>query len=108
MNLPHTGTEALPANASIIEVRLQDLNKLFDLMDPSPLDKQDLHPSVAEHVVDSAREFPARAPLALLLHVDQSAPQGPSDQAVSDATRAFFARRSVQAQRKRDCTCDVA
>ena len=100
MNSLPTSAEAIPADASIIKVRLQDLNRLFDLMDPAPLYKQDLHPNVAEHIVESAREFPARARLALVLHVDQAAPQAPTDQAVSDATRAYFAHRSTQAQRK--------
>ena len=100
MNSHRTSAEAIPANASVVHVRLQDLDKLFDLMDPSPLNEQDLHPSVAEHIVESAREFPARAPLALILHVDQAAPEARSDQAVSDAIRTYFGRRSTQAQRQ--------
>lgn len=100
MSLPNTSAEAIPANSSILKVRLQDVSKLFDLMDPSPLYKQDLNPTVAEHIVESARELPARVPLALLLHVDQLPLQARNDQAVSDATRAYFAQRATQAQRK--------
>ncbi len=100
MNSQRTSIEAIPANSSIIKVRLQELNKLFDLMDPAPPYKQDLHPNVAEHIVESARELPAKALLALVLHVDQAAPLARSDHAVSDATRAYFAHRSTQVQRK--------
>lgn len=100
MDLQNKSTDAIPGNSSIIKVRLQDLDKLFDLMDPSPLYKQDLHPNVAEHIVESARELPAQARLALLLHVDQVPPQARSDQAVGDAIRGYFSHRSTQAQRK--------
>lgn len=100
MNHKNTNAEVIPSDFSIINVRLQDLNKLFDLMDPSPLHKQDLHPNVEEHIVESAEEYPARSQLALILHVDQTAPDVRNDQAVSDATRAYFAHRSTQAQRK--------
>lgn len=100
MNPQSISAEAISVDSSIIKVRLQDLNKLFDLMDPSPPYKQDLHPSVVEHIVESARELPARARLVLVLHVGQVAPQARSDQAVSDAIRAYFAHRSTYAQRK--------
>lgn len=100
MNSQKISEEVIPANVSTIHVRIQDLNKLFDLMDPSPLHEQDLHPSVAEHIVESAKEFSAWSPLALVLHVDQAAPEGRSDRVLSDAIRGYFARRSIQAQRK--------
>ena len=100
MSSPNTSAPAAPADIHTIQVRLQDLNKLFDLMDPSPLYAQDLHPTVVEHIVESARELPARAPLALVLHVDQAAPEHRSDQAVSDAVRAYFAHRLTQTRRQ--------
>ena len=100
MQPSHSRPESIPPDASIIKVRMQDLNKLFDLMDPSPLYKQDLHPNVAERIVDRAKELPTQAPLALVFHVDQAAPADRNDQAVSDATRAYFSHRSQQAQRK--------
>lgn len=100
MNPPNISAEAIPADSSIIKIRLQDLNKLFDLMDPSPLYKQGLNPNVVEHIVESAKELPARTQVALLLHVNQAAPKARSDQAVSNATRAYFEHRSNQAQRR--------
>lgn len=92
--------DELPAQSRIITVHLQDVSRLFDAMDPSPLRSKDLHASVVEHIVESAREFPARAPLALLIHVDQASPQALDDQAVCDAVRAYFCHLSSQARRR--------
>lgn len=96
---PIRGDE-IPGNCQVVEVQLQELNKLFDLMDPSPLVHKALHPNVVEHIVESARELPRRAPLALILHVDHPATDLQHEQAVCQATRAYFLDRAVQARRQ--------
>lgn len=77
-----------------IEVRVAELRRLFDAMDPSPFRERDLDPKAAEYIVDSARELPRNASLALLVHLDRSA--GSPDEAVllGDAIRRFFRSRS--------------
>lgn len=90
--------EDIPANHKIVEIHLQDLNKLFDAMDPSPLRTKSLHPNVVDHIMESAREFSFRAPLALVLHVDQAAPGVQDDRIVCEAIRDYFTHRSLQAR----------
>ncbi len=93
--------DAIPAPCQTIEVHLEDLNKLFDTMDPSPLRSKDLHPSVVEHIVDSAREQPSRwKPLALILHVDGPAAHAQDEQTICEATRAYFSHQALQARRR--------
>lgn len=93
--------DAIPAGCQTIEVHLQDLNKLFDAMDPSPLRSKDLHSSVVEHIVDSARAQPSRwKPLALILHVDHPAVQTQAEQAICNATRDYFSRQAVHARHR--------
>lgn len=92
--------DEIPANCTAIEVRLQELNKLFDAMDPSPLSNKDLHPSVVEHIVESARELPFRAPLALILYVDKSESSTHNEQAVGEAIRTYFTHLSKQARHR--------
>ncbi|MHA3903801.1 hypothetical protein ACTPOE_09620 [Castellaniella sp. WN] len=92
--------DVIPESHGVIEMHLDDLNKLFDTMDPSPLCEKNLHPNVADRIVDSAKEFPARAPLALILHVDQSDSTGQEDHVVGNATRAYFTHLSKQSKRK--------
>lgn len=100
MNPPSIHGDEIPANYHCIEVHLQDLNKLFDAMDPSPLRCKDLHPNVVEHIVDSARDLPSRTPLALILHVDQAASNLRDEALMCEATRAYFSNRSSQARHR--------
>ena len=90
----------MAANCKVIEVQLQDLSKLFDTMDPAPLCKKALHPSVVERIVGSARDYPRRAPLALILHVNHAVQGVQDEQVVGAAVRAYFADLSVQARRR--------
>lgn len=100
MNPKNIHGDEIPANYHTIEVHLQDLSKLFDAMDPSPLRCKDLHPNVVEHIVDSARDLPSRTPLALILHVDQPALSQRDEATMCDATRTFFTNRSSQARHR--------
>lgn len=92
--------DEIPANCHTIEVHLQDLNKLFDAMDPSPLRNKDLHPRVESHIVDSARDLPSRTPLALILHVDQMACSARDEQIMCDAIRSYFCHLSTQTRHR--------
>ncbi|MDX9739647.1 MAG: hypothetical protein RBT81_00505 [Gammaproteobacteria bacterium] len=89
-----------PKKRGIIEVRIQELRKLFDAMDPSPFHSKDLHPTAEEYIVGSARELPARIPLTLVLHVDQSAAPPEEERIVGDAIHAHFFRQAELARLK--------
>ncbi len=96
---PSSG-DKIPANCGIIEVRLQELSKLFDAMDPSPFRERDLNPNAEEYIVDSAKELPAKTPLALVLYLDKPAALPDEGRAVGDAIREHFVRQSELSQRK--------
>ena len=100
VNTTYIHGDEIPANFHTIEVHLQDLNKLFDVMDPSPLRCKDLHPNVVDHIVDNARDLPSRTPLALILHVDQTALSVHDEKIICDATRAYFSNRSSQSRHR--------
>ena len=88
---PYAG-DALPAGA-VIEVRLRDVNRLFDALDPSPFHEKDLDRRAEEYIVESAKELPRKAVLSLIVLLDDS--MGVDDErAVGDAIRAHFERRS--------------
>lgn len=100
MNSTNIRGDEIPANCHCIQVHLQSLSKLFDAMDASPLCSKDLHPSVEEHIVGSARDLPSRTPLALILHVDQPPCTAHDEQIMCDAIRAYFSHRSTQARHR--------
>lgn len=85
-------TEA--AKVEVIEVRVPELSRLFNPMDPSPLYDRDLDVSVEEFIVDWAREAPGNAPLELLVHVSRADPQENDVTLAGDPIHAFFRNRA--------------
>jgi hypothetical protein len=77
-----------------IHVRIPGLRQLFDPMDPSPVTRKDLLPSVVEFVVSSGREIPPKTHPALVIHVDDPVPDAEADAAAS-GIHAFFDERAV-------------
>lgn len=73
---------------------------LFDAMDPSPWLHKDLQPGVLERIVESARDYSLRAPVALVIYADQTDANLQDPQRVCDALRAKFALRSLQARHR--------
>ena len=94
---PYSGDE-IAANCRTISVHIEELNQLFDSLDPSPFHRRDLDRNAVEYIVSSAQELP-RAPLALVLYLD--GPAGPPDEGrtVGDAVREHFSRESEYTRR---------
>lgn len=93
MESPRAGDQ-VTADCGIIELHLRELSQFFDSLDPSPFHEKDLDRDAEEYIIESAQELHAKAPCALVLHLDQ--PAGPPDEArvVEDAIRVHFARRA--------------
>ncbi len=95
---PAAGARAAETAGSVLELRLADAQHLFDTMDPAPFRERDLDPKAATYIVDWAQEQPARAPLALVVHlgnrdVGAAVP-------LDDAVHEYFRRRAVAARRR--------
>ena len=81
-----------------IHVRVPTLRQMFDPMDPSPLTRKDLRPNVDEFIVSWGREIPAKTLHALVIHVDDPAPDDEWRVATA-AIHAFFEERAVVSRR---------
>lgn len=95
---PAAGARPGGASASVLELRLADAQHLFDTLDPAPFRERDLDPKAAAYIVEWAQEQPARAPLALVVHLGRRdvAAAVPLD----DAVHAYFRRRAVATRRR--------
>lgn len=80
-------------SSGVIEVRLKELNQLFDSLDPSPFAEKDLDPKAERYIVDSYREMPARLVRSLVVYLDQAGDAG-QEAVVAAAIREHFARQS--------------
>src|SRR5690606_12140906 len=88
----------IPSGAQPIEVRVPELARLFNAIDPSPFRERDLDPAAEEFIIDWSRDRPADAPLALIVYLSRS--RSADEVAVlRDAVRENFERRAVTARR---------
>ena len=75
-----------------VELFLGELRQLFDSLDPAPFRSRDLDPKAAEYIVDSAREAPSGAPLALVVHLGREADGESTAGLLRDAVHEHFGR----------------
>lgn len=54
-----------------IELELQDINQLFNSIDPSPLEKRDLDRNAEEFIVGWMEEYPPTATVSLRIHLEE-------------------------------------
>ena len=77
-----------------IEIKLHDINQLFNTMDPSPFHEKDLDADAEEFIVSWAQEFPLRDPLAMTIHVSQHDAAQQSDLLIEQAVQHYFLYRA--------------
>jgi hypothetical protein len=93
--------DELPAGSVVIEVRVPELRRLFNAIDPSPFHDKDLDPNAEGFIVGWAAEAPRDAPLGLLVHLDRGAGRLPDEATVlRDAIHEYFRRRAEDARRR--------
>jgi len=76
-----------------IELRLKELNQLFDSFDPAPFHEKDLDQDAEEFIVSWAREYPADTPLTFILHLPESQRASNPEETVSNAIKNYFTYR---------------
>lgn len=86
-------TAAAPATGRI-ELRLRELNQLFDSFDPAPFHEKDLDRDAEEFIVSWAREYPPETPLVFRLHLPADQRRFEPERTVATAVQHYFAYRS--------------
>ncbi len=80
-------------NTHTIELKLYEMNQLFNSMDPSPFNQKDLDHDAEEYIVSSAQEFPVNEPMALRIHLEEWPAVDPTDQ-IGEAIHNYFNYRA--------------
>lgn len=90
--------DVMPASASsagLIEMRLMELNQLFNSMDPSPFHERDLDHDAEEFIVSWAQEHPRQHELRLIIHLARAPSSTPDPlRLVSDSLAHYFNYRA--------------
>ena len=76
-----------------IRLHLASVRQLFNSMDPSPFHEKDLDADAEEFIVSWAQEYPTRAPIALVLLLDEGADEPEAEATVRSAVHHYFAYR---------------
>jgi hypothetical protein len=74
----------------LIEMKLNTLAQLFNSLDPSPFLEKDLDDDAEAYIVDTAREFPPKASLRLVIHLPQDAIRPDTAESVAHAVHRYF------------------
>lgn len=85
------------ASGTRINLKLRELNQLFNSMDPSPFIDRDLDRDAEEFIVSSAREADGRRSYELVIHL-ATTPEPQRAAETEDAVQHYF---SVRAELKR-------
>lgn len=83
-----------------LRLYLGELRQLFDSLDPAPFRERDLDPQAAEYIVDSAREAPAGAALALQVQLGREPVTEATAALLSEAVHEHFGRCAAGKRRE--------
>jgi len=98
---PNAAAQDQPSAApALIEVRVRQVNQLFNTIDPSPFHERDLDPAAEAFIEDWAKEFPRSRRLALLVHVDGESPDAHDGALLRRAVQQFFGRKAQFTRRR--------
>jgi hypothetical protein len=77
-----------------IELSLQNVEQLFNTMDPSPFHEKDLDHDAEEFIVSWAQEYHPNEPLDLVVHLERTPSGSDPTRLVTDAVHNYFAYRT--------------
>lgn len=72
-----------------IEVRIKDIQQIFDARDPAPFRERDLDDDFVEYIVSSAKEFSLLTPLKIVIHIEAELKEI-TPEAIKESIREFF------------------
>jgi hypothetical protein len=85
----HAGIPRTPLH--LIEVKVAEMDQLFNSMDPSPFHERDLDRDAELFIVSWAQEYPIHEPLKLLVHLGKPPEAGRDpQQMIGESMRHYF------------------
>jgi hypothetical protein len=92
----------MPADSGhqLIEVKVQNLQQIFNSIDPSPFHERDLDPEAEEFIVSWAQEHNLKKPFKLVVHLGQTTDRAEAERILQGAIRNYFNYRYEFNQRE--------
>jgi hypothetical protein len=86
-------SEQRPAE-NTIEIRIEELSRLFHSLDPFPFRERDLDKDAEEFIVSWARELPIDQPLRIVVHLPEAQAAAPEAREIGEALARYFCYRA--------------
>ena len=92
----------MPVNPAyqLIEVKVQNLQQIFNSIDPSPFHERDLDPEAEEFIVSWAQEHNLKKPFKLVVHLGQNPDPAEAERVLQESIRNYFNYRHDFNQRE--------
>jgi hypothetical protein len=97
---PGTGDRLPVGGVEWLDIRVGELNQLFNMIDPAPFRERDIDPNAESYVVEWAQEARADRPLGLVVHLGREPATREAANLLGEAFHEYF-RRRAQAARQR-------
>ncbi len=93
-------TDGASRETGIIEVHVNEIEQLFNSIDPSPFREKDLDDDAHEFILSWAKELPVSMPLTLLVHLDRGAIPAEAQAMLTEAVHGFYSHRAELARQR--------
>ena len=93
-------SEPISRESGIIEVHVNEIDQLFNSIDPSPFREKDLDDDAHEFILSWAKELPTNIALTLLIHLDRGAVPPDAESVIAQAVHGFFGHRAELARQR--------
>ena len=77
-----------------IEIKVRDINQLFNSMDPAPFHEKDLDDDAEEYITSWVQEFPRHDPVTLVVHLQQVPEGQDARHVIEQAVHHFYGYRA--------------
>ena len=81
---------------TLLEIRLREVRRLFNTLDPAPFHEKDLDPAVERYLTDACREAGARRALRLVVHLPATEAASEAARTLPEAVHHYFRYRGAQ------------
>ena len=83
-----------------LDIRVGEVNQLFNMMDPAPFRERDIDPNAETYVLGWAQEARSEQPLGLVVHLGRGPATRDAANLLSDAFHEYFRRRAQEARQR--------
>lgn len=83
--------DATKPEPDAIELRLRDVSQLFNTLDPFPFREKDVDPEAERFIVEWAEDLPKRAPIHIVVHLQNGTADERTRSDIESAITSWFA-----------------